>query len=100
MNVPSYSALRGSVLRCPIFKPCNGIEKCQRDGADLAVAVFCDNQIRLPFGLLLFVSVEVVGLTPKQADKIGILLDGPGFAQVAQIRLPPLSLRAWHRDSG
>ena len=48
--------------------------------------MFGDDQIRFRFDLLLFVAIKVTGFPPEQRDQIGNLFDGPGFAQIAQVR--------------
>src|SRR5690606_27218562 len=63
------------------------LEEGQRHVADGTVTLLGDDQRRAALALLaLFVVVRVVLLTHKQADEIGVLLDGSGLTKIAQTR--------------
>ena len=52
------------------------------DGAGRAVALLCDDD--LGFALQVFVLAVVVFFAVDEADDVGVLLDGAGFAEVGE----------------
>jgi hypothetical protein len=75
-------ALDGGVLEAGIF-----LEESQRHIASGAVSLFGDDESGLAggffFGFLVF---SVIFVADEESDDVGILLDGAGFAEIAEAR--------------
>src|SRR5215204_5113433 len=79
---PSRHSLR-EVLEARVF-----LDECELDGADRPVALLADDDLGRPLGLGVRVSlgVAVLLLAEDEHDDVGVLLEGPGLAQVGQLR--------------
>src|ERR1019366_1432869 len=85
-----YSTQRGLFGRrvaevfSAIFKLCHRVQEDQVDFADGAVTLFGEDELR--YATQIFAVALINFFAEDKANQIGVLLDGSGLAQIAELR--------------